>query len=86
VAYFGQGFVFFFGISRFIIIIGAFFAFFLLFFFDQVWNFLEAKILKPNKNKIMIIGSDTLRSYNAIQEVKNGFPSRTEFLRVNELE
>jgi len=34
----------------------------------------------------MIIGSDTLRSYNAIQEVKNGFPSRTEFLRVNELE
>jgi len=86
VAYFGQGFIFFFGISRFIIIIGAFFAFFLLFFFDQVWNFLEAKILKPNKNKIMIIGSDTLRSYNAIQEVKNGFPSRTEFLRVNELE
>ena len=34
----------------------------------------------------MIIWSDTLHSYKAIQEVKNGFPSRTEFLRVNELE
>lgn len=86
VAYFGQGFIFFFGISRFIILIGAFFVFFLLFFFDQIWNFLEAKILKPHKSKIMIIGSDTLKSYNAIQEVKNWFPSRTEFLRVNELD
>ncbi|MEI6426622.1 MAG: sugar transferase [Candidatus Absconditabacteria bacterium] len=86
VAYFGQGFIFFFGISRFIIIIGAFFAFFLLFFFDQFWNFCEAKIVKTNKNKIMIIGSDTLQSYKAIEEVKNGFPSRTEFLRVNELD
>ena len=86
VAYFGQGFIFFFGISRFIIIIGAIFTFFLLFFFDQLWNFCESKILKTHKSKIMIIWSDTLHSYKAIQEVKNGFPSRTEFLRVNELE
>lgn len=86
VAYFGQGFIFFFGISRFIILIASFFSFFLLFFFDQLRNYLELKILKTNQNKIMIIGSDTLSSAKAIDEVKNGFPSRTEFLRVHELD
>ena len=55
VAYFGQGFIFFFGISRFIILIAAFFSFFLVFFFDQLRNYLELKILKTNQNKIMII-------------------------------
>ncbi|MBU1758215.1 hypothetical protein KKG31_03515 [Patescibacteria group bacterium] len=55
IAYFGQGFVFFFGISRFIILVGSVLSFFLLFFFDQAWNFTEARRHRHGKNKIIII-------------------------------
>lgn len=85
IAYFGQWYVFFFGISRLIIIISAFFIFFFLFFFDQIRNFIEAKIDQNSDKRIMIIGSDTLESYKAIEQIKNGFSYKTEFVRVKEM-
>ncbi len=78
-AYFGQGFVFSFWISRFIIVIGSFVSFFSLFFFDQIRNYTENKRHKNDESKILIIGSDTLESYKAIEKIKNWFSFRTEF-------
>lgn len=79
ISYFGQGFVFFFWISRFIIVVGAFVSFIGLFLFDQIWNYLEAKRHRDGDNKILIVGSDTLESYKAIEKIKNGFSFKTEF-------
>lgn len=83
--YFGQGFVFFFWISRFIIVVGAFVSFIVLFLFDQIWNFLEAKRHREGNNKILIVWSDTLESYKAIEKIKNGFSFKTEFAKYNEI-
>jgi lipopolysaccharide/colanic/teichoic acid biosynthesis glycosyltransferase len=85
VAYFGQWFVFFFWISRFIIVVGSFVAFFALFFFDQIRNYIEARKHRESGNKILIIGSDTLESYKAIEKIKNGFSFQTEYVNINEL-
>ncbi|AHB41172.1 hypothetical protein P148_SR1C00001G0377 [candidate division SR1 bacterium RAAC1_SR1_1] len=85
IAYFGQGFVFFFGISRFIIVVSAGFVFFGLFFFDQIRNYIESRIHKRSDHKIIIVGSDTLESYKAIEHIKNGFSFKTEFIRVKDL-
>lgn len=57
-----------------------------LFLFDQIWNYLEAKRHKEGGNKILIIGSDTLESYKAIEKIKNGFSFRTEFATYNDIE
>jgi exopolysaccharide biosynthesis polyprenyl glycosylphosphotransferase len=78
--YFGQGFVFFFWISRFIIIVGAFVSFLGIFLFDQIRNYLEARRHRDGNNKILIIWSDTLESYKAIEKIKNGFSFKTEFI------
>jgi lipopolysaccharide/colanic/teichoic acid biosynthesis glycosyltransferase len=78
--YFWQGFVFFFWISRFIIVLGAFVSFLGLFLFDQIRNYLEAKRHREWDNKILIIWSDTLESYKAIEKIKNGFSFKTEFI------
>jgi exopolysaccharide biosynthesis polyprenyl glycosylphosphotransferase len=85
IAYFGQGFVFYFGISRFIILVGAWFVFFWLFFFDQIRNYIEARNHKKSDHKIIIVWSDTLESYKAIEHIKNGFSFKTEFIRVKDL-
>lgn len=85
IAYFGQGFVFFFWISRFIIIVGACVSFVALFLFDQVRNYLEAKRHREWDNKILIVWSNTLESYKAIEKIKNGFSFRTEFVTYEEI-
>ena len=85
VAYFWQGFVFLFWISRFIIVVGSFVAFFAIFFFDQVRNYIESRRHNESGNKILIIGSDTLESYKAIEKIKNGFSFQTEYVSINEL-
>ncbi|MFA7298317.1 MAG: exopolysaccharide biosynthesis polyprenyl glycosylphosphotransferase [Candidatus Absconditabacterales bacterium] len=85
IGYFGQGFVFFFGISRFIIILGTFTSFAALFLFDQVRNYLEAKRHREGDNKILIVGSNAIESYNAIEKIKNGFSFKTEFAAHNEI-
>lgn len=86
ISYFGQGFVFFFGISRFIIILGAAGSFALLFLIDQIRNYLEAKRHREGNNKILIIGNDTLESYKAIEKIKNGFSFKTEFATHTEIQ
>ena len=83
--YFGQGFVFFFWISRFIIILGVFGSFIALFLFDQVRNYLEAKRHREWNNKILIVWSDTMESYKAIEKIKNGFSFKTEFATHKEI-
>jgi len=85
ISYFGQGFVFFFWISRFIIVVGAFTSFMWLFLFDQIRNYLEAKRHREGNNKILIIWSDTLDSYTAIEKIKNGFSFKTEFATHNDI-
>jgi len=48
--------------------------------FDQIRNYLEARRHREGNNKILIIGSDTLESYKAIEKIKNGFSFKTEFI------
>lgn len=86
IAYWGQGFVFFFGISRFIIFFGAIFSFLWIFFFDQIRNYLEAKKHRNGNNKILIIWSDTLESYKAIEKIKSWFSFKTEFATQGEIQ
>ncbi len=86
IGYFWQGFVFFFWISRFIIVLGALVSFAALFLFDQVRNYMEAKRHKEGDNKILIIGSNTLESYKAIEKIKNGFSFKTEFITHKEID
>ncbi len=85
IAYFGQWFIFLFWISRFIIVVGAFVWFFALFFFDQIRNYIEARKHRESGNKILIVWSDTLESYKAIEKIKNGFSFQTEYVSINEL-
>lgn len=84
-AYFGWWYIFVGWISRFIIVIWAFFSFFILFFFDQIWNLLESKTHSKSVNKILIIGSDTLDSYDAIDKIKSGFSFKTEYVDVSDM-
>ncbi|MDD3263032.1 MAG: exopolysaccharide biosynthesis polyprenyl glycosylphosphotransferase [Candidatus Absconditabacteria bacterium] len=85
IAYFGQGFIFYFGISRFIILVGSGIVFFVLFFFDQIRNYIESKFNQKSDRKIIIIGSDILGSYKAIENIKSGFSYKTEFIRAKNL-
>ncbi len=85
IAYFGQWFIFYFGISRFIILVWSGFVFFVLFFFDQIRNYIESKFHQKSDRKIIIVWSDTLWSYKAIEHIKNGFAYKTEFIRVKDL-
>lgn len=85
IAYFGQNFVFFFGISRFIILLGACMSFLVLFLFDQIRNYMESKRHREGNNKILIVGSDTMESYKAIEKIKNGFSFKTEFAAYKEI-
>jgi len=56
-----------------------------LFLFDQVWNYMEARRHREGNNKILIVGSDTLESYKAIEKIKNGFSFKTEFATHNDI-
>ncbi len=84
-AYFGWWLIFIGWISRFIIVIWSCFSFFVLFFFDQVWNLLESKSHSSSINKILIIGSSTLDSYDAIDKIKNWFSFKTEYVNVADM-
>ena len=85
IAYFGLWFIFYFGISRFIILVWSFFVFFALFFFDQIWNYIESKLFQKDKPKILIIWSDVLGNQKAIENIKEWFPNDTEFVRFKDL-
>ncbi|HRX64041.1 MAG TPA: exopolysaccharide biosynthesis polyprenyl glycosylphosphotransferase [Candidatus Absconditabacterales bacterium] len=85
IGYFGSGFIFNYGVSRFIILFGAIISFFGLFFFDQIWNRLESYRHKNGRNKILIIGDNSDRSYEAIKTIKQGFSFKTEFISAEDI-
>lgn len=84
-AYFGQWFIFTFGISRFIIVFGWWFTFLLILLFDQIRNYIEVRNRQNSANKIIIISHDTINSYKIIEKIKNGFPFKTEFIKPGEI-
>ncbi len=56
-----------------------------LFLFDQIRNYLEARRHRDGDNKILIVWSDTLESYKAIEKIKNWFSFKTEFITHKEI-
>jgi len=86
IAYFGQSFVFKWGISRFIIILTCFLTYFVIFFFDQIRNYIEAKKLRNAKQKILIVTNDITNSYEAVQKVKKAFAFKSELIQIEEID
>lgn len=84
-AYLGQGFIFFWGISRFIILIGAFLSFFVLFFFDQLWDRIESKITSDDDSKILVIWNNIIESTKIIDNIKRRFSLSTEFVKSDDI-
>ncbi|HOQ79342.1 MAG TPA: sugar transferase, partial [Candidatus Absconditabacterales bacterium] len=85
IGYFGTDFIFIYGLSRFIILRGAILSFFLLFLFDQIWNKLESMEHKNGEHKILIIGDNTPKSYDAVSQIKEGFSFKSEFTQLKDL-
>lgn len=83
-SYFGQGFIFFFGISRFILIFAGILTYILIFFFDQAWRALEYQQQKKSGRKILIISDETMDTYEVLTTIKNNFSLPTEFIASKE--
>lgn len=86
IGYFGAGFIFDYGISRFIIILWSIIWFFILFFFDQIRNRLESKKHKNWWNKILIIWDNSSKSFDAVTKIKQWFSFKTEFIQLSDLQ
>ncbi len=85
-SYFGQGFIFFFWISRFILIFSGILTYLVLFFFDQAWRALEYQQQKKSWRKILIISSETIDTYEVLKTIKANFSLKTEFITPDEAE
>lgn len=85
ISYFGAGFLFKYGISRFIIVIWAGIAYLVLFLFDQFRNKLESLIHKNWDNKILIIWDNSPDSYEIVQKIQEWFSFKTEFVQLSDL-
>ena len=83
--YFGAWFVFKYWLSRFIIFRGAILSFFIIFFFDQIWNKMESKKHKNGEHKILIIWDNSSKSYDAINKIKEWFSFKSEFIQLDDL-
>ncbi|MDD2537102.1 MAG: sugar transferase [Candidatus Absconditabacteria bacterium] len=86
ISYFGQGFVFWRGISRFVILFSAFLTYFVLFIFDQIWYRIDFKLQKKVGKKILIISNNMIDSYEIIEKIKENFSSPTEFVESKDLD
>jgi hypothetical protein len=86
VSYFGQGIIFMWGISRFVIISTALFTYFFLFLFDQIWHAIEWKLQRKMGKKILIISNNMLDCGEVIDKIKQNFSSPTEFVEGKDLE
>lgn len=86
ISYFWQWFIFTYGISRFIIVITSGLSFIALLLFDQLRNHIESRKHKKSWNKILIIWSDTMDSYLAIEKIKKWFSFPSEFAKIDEIE
>ena len=85
-SYFGQGFIFFFGISRFILIFTGLLTYIVLFFFDQGRRALEYQQQKKSWKKILIISWETIDTYEILKTIKANFSLQTEFISPDEAE
>lgn len=84
-SYFGQGFVFFFGISRFIILISVFLVLLGVLFFDQVWRAIEYRMQQKSGKKILIVSLDRVEDSEALSTIKSNFSLPTDFIHPQEL-
>jgi len=85
IGYFWAWFIFKNWLSRFIILWGATISFFVIFFFDQIRNKLESRKHKNGKNKILIIGDNSTKSYEAVKKIKDWFSFKSEFIQMEDL-
>ena len=85
-SYFGQGIVFMRWVSRFVILIGAILSYLGLFFFDQIWGFLEFHFLKKTGKKILLIYHEKLKDKTNLTKLKENFPFEIETIEQHEIE
>lgn len=85
-SYFGQWFIFFFGISRFIILISAFFAFLVILLFDQLWRKREYKLQQKSGKKILIIPELWLQNSESLDTIKQNFSLPTDFISLEQIQ
>lgn len=85
-SYFGQWFIFFFGISRFIILISAFFAFLVILLFDQLWRKREYKLQQKSGKKILIIPELWLQNSESLDTIKQNFSLPTDFISLDQMQ
>lgn len=78
ISYFGQGFIFNFWISRYIILISAIIVYVVLFLFDQVWYRIDFKLQKKNWSKVLIISDNLNKSSELLDKLKWNFSLPTE--------
>ena len=69
IAYFGQWFIFVWGISRFIIVTGGVLTWFFIILFDAWRNFLEKISIRNNKRKILIICDDPHKAKHIVHKL-----------------
>lgn len=86
VSYFGQGVLFMWGISRFVIISTALFAYLFLFLFDQVRYTIDYKLQKKMGKKILIVSNNLLDSGEVITKIQQSFSFPTEFIEQKDIE
>ncbi len=86
ISYFGQGFIFMRGISRFVIISAGILSFVLLFLFDQLRHFIDFKIQQKAGKKILIVSNNLLDNSEIIHTIKQNFSFPTEFIQYQDIE
>ena len=78
ISYFGQGFIFNFWISRYIILISAIIVYVALFLFDQLWYRMDFRLQKKNWSKVLIISDNLNKSSELLDKLKWNFSLPTE--------
>ena len=78
ISYFGQGFIFSFWISRYIILVSALIAYVILFLFDQLWYLIDFRLQKKNWKKILIISDNLNNSSTLLDKLRWNFSFPTE--------
>jgi lipopolysaccharide/colanic/teichoic acid biosynthesis glycosyltransferase len=85
-SYFGQGVLFMWGISRFVIVTTALLTYIVLFFFDQLRYIMDFKLQKKAGKKILIVSNNTINSGGVIDTIKQNFSFPTEFTEWKDIE
>jgi hypothetical protein len=86
VSYFGQGLLFVWGISRFVIISTALFTYLFLFLFDQIWYAIDYMLQRRKGKKILIVSHSPLDNGGIIEKIQENFAFPTEFIEWKDVE